>query len=119
MASQPCSLVHLIYERAIITDSNIPSEIVVFPAGVRPLPIQDFLTKGLREMYPFVIKYIDTTEFTDFFIKYSLVQREQIIKSLKNKSRARRGILKYYEDFNILFNEANSYDNNVLSSAGL
>ena len=73
MATEPCSLVHLIYERAVITDSNVPSDIVVFPAGLKPLPIQDFLTKGLREMYPFVTRYIDTMDFADFFVKYSLV----------------------------------------------
>ena len=113
MAQRPCSLAHLVYERAVLSETEI------FPSGPRPLPVADFLTKGLRELYPFVQRYIDTTEFSEFFHKYSLVTREQILKSLKNQARARRGIPKYYEDFNIIFNEANAYDNQVLAQAGL
>ena len=119
VASKPCSLVHLIYEKSIITETNVPSDMIVFPAGPKKLPIQDFLTKGLREVYPFVNRYIDTTDFQDFFTKFSLVIREQILKSMRNKARQRRSIPKYFEDFNILFNDANSYDNQVLTEAGL
>ena len=87
VASKPCSLVHLIYEKSIITETNVPSDMIVFPAGPKKLPIQDFLTKGLREVYPFVNRYIDTTDFQDFFTKFSLVIREQILKSMRNKAR--------------------------------
>jgi hypothetical protein len=70
-------------------------------------------------VYPFVQKYLDTSEFQEFFNKFALVVRELIFKSLRNQSRQRRSIPKYYEDFNILFNDANAYDNMILSRSGM
>jgi hypothetical protein len=116
---KPCSWVHLIYERSLITDSTVPGELVLFPAGPRQLPVQDFLRKGVIEVHPFVGRHFDSSEFSDFFHKYCLVVKELIFKSMRNKSRQRRSIPRYYEDFNILFNEANAYDNQVLTQAGL
>ena len=91
---------------------------ILFPAG-KKLPVQDFLRKGLIEVHPFIGKYFDTMDFAEFFNKYSLVVRELISKSLRNKARQRRSIPKYYEDFNILFNDANAYDNQILSLSRL
>jgi hypothetical protein len=59
------------------------------------------------------------SDFSDFLNKYCLVTRELIFKSLRNKSRQRRAIPRYYEDFSILFNEANMYDNNTLTQANV
>lgn len=44
--------------------------------------------------------------------------REFIYKAMRNKARQRRNIPKYYEDFSILFNDANAYDNITLSKIG-
>jgi hypothetical protein len=97
---------------------NSPQELIIFPAG-KKLPVQDFLRKGLIEVHPFIGKYFDTMDFGEFFNKYSLVVRELICKSLRNKARQRRSIPKYYEDFSILFNDANAYDNQILSLSRL
>ena len=88
---------------------------ILFPAGHKPMQIHDFLAKGLKEVHPFILNYIDSTDFGEFFNKYCLVTRELIFKSMRNKARQRRSIPKYYEDFSILFNDANSYDNYILS----
>lgn len=80
--------------------------------------VQDFLKKGVLEVYPFINKYINTELFMDFFTKYSLVTKELILKTLRNSSRQRRSINKYFDDFNILLGEANMVDNEILSSLG-
>lgn len=112
--TKPCSLVHLIYERSIVSDSANSSETVLFPAGPKQLPIQDFLRKGIIEVHPFVGRNFDSSDFGEFYTKFCLVVKEIIYKQLRNKSRSRRSIPRYYEDFNILFNDANIYDNMVL-----
>jgi hypothetical protein len=83
----------------------------VFPAGLKQLPFPDFLSKGLRELYPFINRHIDSSDFGEFLYKYSLVVREQVFKAMRNQARQRRSIPKYYEDFQILFTDANNYDN--------
>jgi len=115
--SKPCSMIHLIYEKSIIADNTGPGEVLLFPHG-KKLPMQDFLKKGIIEVHPFVGPRFDSGDFSDFMNKFSLVNRELLYKALRNKSRQRRSIPKYYEDFSILFNEANTYDNNVLSQIG-
>ena len=115
--SKPCSLTQLVYERSIIADNTAPGELLLFPQG-KKLPIQDFLKKSIIEVHPFVGPRFDSSEFTDFLNKYSLVQRELLYKALRNKSRQRRSIPRYYEDFSILFNEANTYDNLALQQMG-
>jgi hypothetical protein len=90
---------------------------IIMPAGAKPLPLADFLRKGIIDVHPFVARSFDMSEFSDFLNKYCLVTRELVFKSLRNKSRQRRAIPRYYEDFSILFNEANMYDNNTLTQA--
>ncbi|TNV82654.1 hypothetical protein FGO68_gene7836 [Halteria grandinella] len=116
-SQRPCSLVHFLSERSIITEQK-DGESFLFPMGQKSLPVDDFMTKGVREIYPFVTKYKDTAEFQEFFHRYSLVVRELVYKALRNQSRQRRAIPKYYEDFKILFNDANAYDNMILSRTG-
>jgi hypothetical protein len=95
------------------TDRN---DMLILPGSSnKKLPLADFLRKGIIEVHPFVARSFDMTEFSDFLNKYCLVLRELIFKSLRNKTRQRRAIPRYYEDFSILFNDANMYDNNILS----
>jgi hypothetical protein len=50
-------------------------------------------------------------------MKYSLVQRELVMKNLKNPSRQRRNAFRLFEDLNILMQEANYTDDYVLSKS--
>jgi hypothetical protein len=116
---KPCSFISLAYEKSILTaDSNDRNDMIIMPRGVKPLPIADFLRKGIIEVHPYVARSFDMSEFSEFLNKYCLVTRELIFKSIRNKSRQRRAIPRYFEDFSILFNEANMYDNNALQMAG-
>ncbi len=110
----------MIFEKSLLTsDSTSRNDMIILPAGAKPLPLADFLRKGIIEVHPFVARSFDMSDFSDFLNKYCLVTRELIFKSLRNKSRQRRAIPRYYEDFSILFNEANMYDNNTLTQANV
>jgi hypothetical protein len=73
-----------------------------------------FLTKGVLDLHPFISNYIDCDEFQDFLLKFSLLIKELLIKSLKNKPRQRRSMPKIFDDLNIVLNEANYADERIL-----
>ncbi len=70
--TKPCSLIHLIYEKSLIADNTAPGEVLLFPLG-KKLPMQDFLKRSIVEVHPFVGPRYDSSEFTEFLGKYSLV----------------------------------------------
>lgn len=77
------------------------------------------MRKGVVEQHPFVLQMFDDEDFQDFYAKYCLICKELICKALRNKSRQRRTQIKYYDDLNILLNDANQYDNYMLQKLGL
>ncbi|CDW89048.1 n-alpha-acetyltransferase auxiliary subunit [Stylonychia lemnae] len=110
-SKNPCSMIRLIYERTIFPD---PSQMLV----LKNVLIQDFLMKGIIEVHPFIKNHLENDTFKEFYHKYSLVAKELMMKCLRNPSRQRRSISKYFDDFNILLNEANIFDNEILTKLG-
>lgn len=47
----------------------------------------EFLKAGLFEIQPFAKAHFDSDDFKDFLSKYSIISREYIFKSLRNKAR--------------------------------
>jgi hypothetical protein len=99
----PSSLLRLLIEKTVIPDSQ---KMIMYEG----ISIQEFMRKQIIELFPFISKHFDHEDFQEFYSKYCMMIREFLLKSIRNPSRQRRSLPKYYEDFNILLNDANYHD---------
>mmetsp|Transcript_9793 Transcript_9793/g.7377 ORF Transcript_9793/g.7377 Transcript_9793/m.7377 type:complete len:139 (+) Transcript_9793:877-1293(+) len=109
VVKSPCSLLKIIYERAIF--SGTPNSLTIFG-----IPIRNFMEKGIKEQHPFIEKYFELPQFNEFLHKYSIVTKEMLINGLRSKARQRRVMQRLFEDFAIVLNEGNFADENILST---
>jgi hypothetical protein len=99
----PSSLLRLLIEKTVIPDSQ---KMIMYEG----ISIQEFMRKQIIELFPFISKHFDHEDFQEFYSKYCMMVREFLLKCIRNPSRQRRSLPKYYEDFNILLNDANYHD---------
>lgn len=75
-----------------------------------------FLSQGFRELYPNAVRtHLEDQEFTQYFMKFSLVCREMLVKCLRNPARQKRNLNRLFDDLNILMQEANYTDDLILN----
>jgi hypothetical protein len=109
---EPCSMVKLLYEKQIISDYR---STLLFEGKIE---LGEFMRPSLFEVHPYLKKTFDEPVFQEFYHKYCLIMKELVFKCLRNPARQRRAIPKYYEDFNVLLNEANYCDEVLLKASG-
>lgn len=76
--------------------------------------ISDFVLKEVCEIYPAVISNLTDELFMEFYDKYCIMFRENVFRTLRNLTRQRRSFKRYFEDIQILVNEANWTDDQIL-----
>lgn len=91
-----------------------PRSFLFFTNKCLMIKISDYLLQEVCEIYPATIPNLNDDFFMEFYDKYCIMFRESVFRTLRNITRQRRSFKRYFEDIQILVNEANWTDDSIL-----
>ena len=114
VAKKPCSLVKLVFERVLFTDTETEQNVLLHAE-----PFEDFMRRYVFLLHPSAKRHQADQLWLDYFDKYLLMTKEAVLSSLRNTSRQRRGAKRFFRDLGILIEEGNYTDERLLNASNV